>query len=200
MDRRQEILSTASDLFRERGYHATSMCDIARSLGVQGSSLYAHIASKEEMLWEIVQQAAAAFLAEAEGVEAGLEPRTRLARLIRGHLSVMGRELPNAAVFFHEWRFLSPELRVQVVAWRDRYEAHFRAAIEDGADSGAFCVDDPKLAAIFVLSALNWSYQWYRQDGEMDLDALTERFTALALNALNAEVMAKQDRAKEVPA
>lgn len=186
MDRRQEILSTAGGLFRTRGYHATSMRDIARSLGVQGSSLYAHIASKEEMLWEIVQQAATAFLAEAEAVDSGLEPRARLARLIRGHLAVMGRERPNAAVFFHEWRFLSPELREQVIAWRDRYEAHFRAAVADGADSGAFRVDDPKLAAVFVLSVLNWSYQWYRQDGALDLDALTERFTALTLNALNA--------------
>lgn len=193
MDRRQEILSIAGDLFRERGYHATSMRDIARHLGVQGSSLYAHITSKEELLWEIVKRAAEAFLSEAEAVEEGLEPQTRLARLIRGHLAVMARELPNAAVFFHEWRFLSPDRRAQVVAWRDRYEAHFRAVVEAGVERGAFDVDDPKLAAIFILSALNWSYHWYRQEGPLNLEALTERFTALALNALKANDSDERD-------
>lgn len=185
-DRRQEILSAAGDLFRTRGYHATSMRDLARSLNLRGSSLYAHIASKEELLEHIVRSAAAAFLAQA--ARAGAEdPRERLAQLIRGHLEVIVRELPNATVFFHEWRFLPPEVRREVVAQRDRYEARFREVICQGVTEGVFAVQDAKLASTFILSALNWSYQWFSAEGPLTLEQLSAHYTALALRALNVE-------------
>lgn len=102
MGRRREILATAGELFRRHGYHATSMRDIAGRLELRGSSLYAHIHSKEELLEEIVAEAAAAFLTAAEAVDPGLSPRERLATLIRNRLAVIASELPNATVFFHE--------------------------------------------------------------------------------------------------
>lgn len=190
IDRRQEILDTAGGLFRLHGYHATSMRDIARSLNLRGSSLYAHITSKEEMLEEIVRAAAAAFLAQAERVDGELAPAERLAQLIRGHLEVVVHELPNATVFFHEWKFLSAEARAEVIAWRDRYEGYFRTTIEAGVRGGVFRVQDPKLATIFILSALNWSYQWFREDGPLSTEGLAAHYTTLALNALNAEEVA----------
>lgn len=185
-DRRQEILSAAGDLFRTRGYHATSMRDLARSLNLRGSSLYAHIASKEELLEHIVRSAAAAFLAQAARADAE-DPRERLAQLIRGHLEVIVGELPNATVFFHEWKFLPPEVRRDVVAQRDRYEARFREVICQGVTEGVFAVQDVKLASTFILSALNWSYQWFRAEGPLTLEQLSAHYTALALRALNAD-------------
>jgi AcrR family transcriptional regulator len=185
MDRRSEILTTAGHLFRERGYHATSMRDIAASLELRGSSLYAHIDSKEEVLWEIVNHAADAFLAHAEAVEQrALAPREHLRGLVEGHLRVIVQELPRATVFFHEWKFLSPERRAQVVERRDRYEGFFRRAVEAGVASGDFRTEDPKLATLFILSALNWTYQWFREGGRLDLEALTERYMTLIFNAL----------------
>lgn len=185
MDRRSDILTTAGHLFRERGYHATSMRDIAASLALRGSSLYAHIDSKEEVLWEIVNHAADAFLRHAEAVEAReLRPRERLYALIEGHLRVIAQELPRTTVFFHEWKFLSPERRLEVTERRDRYEGFFRRALEAGVASGDFRVEDPKLATLFVLSSLNWTYQWFREGGELNLEGLTERYAALIFNAL----------------
>ncbi len=185
MDRRSEILTTAGQLFRERGYHATSMRDIAASLALRGSSLYAHIDSKEEVLWEIVTRAADAFLACAEEIEArALAPRERLHALIRGHLGVIVQELPRATVFFHEWKFLSEARRQQVIERRDLYEGFFRRAVEAGVRSGDFRVADPKVATLFVLSSLNWTYQWFREGGDLSLEDLTERYTALIFSAL----------------
>ena len=187
MDRRTEILTTAGNLFRERGYHATSMRDIAGALELRGSSLYAHISSKEEMLREIVDHAADAFLAQANCVEGTLAPDKRLRTLIRGHLEVIAQELPRATVFFHEWKFLSDEYKAQITERRDAYECHFRKAIEEGARSGVFQVEDPKLATLFVLSSLNWTYQWFHEGGKLSLEDLTEKYTALIFNALNAK-------------
>ncbi len=187
MDRRTQILHTAGRLFSQRGYHATSMRDIARALDLQGGSLYTHIESKEEVLWEIVNRAADRFLAHATSIDPTLPPQERLKALVRGHLTVIAQELEHATVFFHEWKFLSPELQERIKARRDAYEAHFREAIEAGVRCGAFQVEDPKIAALFVLSALNWTYQWLRPEGPLDLEALTERYTALVLRALGGE-------------
>jgi AcrR family transcriptional regulator len=187
MGRRNDILDTAGGLFREFGYHATSMRDIAKGVGVRGSSLYAHIRSKEEVLWEIVNRAADAFLAQAKSVDPSLPPVVKLRELIRGHLQVVVQELPNATVFFHEWKFLSPELKARVIERRDEYEGHFRQVIEEGARQGDFKVEDVKLAAIYILSALNWTYLWYREGGEMSLAALTERYTKLSLRVLGRQ-------------
>lgn len=184
MDRRTEILTAAERLFSQSGYHLTSMRDLAKAVNLQGGSLYAHISSKEEMLWEIVNRAADQFMAGASGVPADLPPAERVAALVTAHLSVIAHEIQHATVFFHEWRFLSPERRAAILARRDEYEAYFRRAIEDGVVSGVFQVADRRLATLFVMSALNWTYQWYRPDGPSTLEELTRQYTALILHAL----------------
>ena len=187
IDRRQQILATAGGLFREHGYHATSIRDIAKSLDMRGSSLYAHVDSKEQMLLEIVTEAADAFLQAAEEVDKDLPPAERLRALIRGHLAVIVDELPNATVFFHEWRFLSSDLKTAVIERRDAYERYFREAIRQGVEQGVFEVDDVKTATLFVLSALNWSYQWFSSAGALSLEELTEKYTKLIFNALEVK-------------
>lgn len=186
MTRRQEILDTAGDLFQRNGYHATSMREIARSVRLQGSSLYAHIRSKEELLWAIVDEAAAAFLDAAGAVDASLPPAERLRALVRGHLAVMREKLPLATVFFHEWTHLGPELRRSLVARRDAYQAVFRDTIEAGVRDGSFAVEDVSVATLFTLSALNWTYQWLDPHGRLSLDALADRYATMLLGALGA--------------
>lgn len=183
-DRRAEIVSAAGRLFSEAGYHVTSMRDLARAVNLQGGSLYAHIESKEDVLWEIVNAAADLFLAGAAAVSEELPPAERLARLIDAHLSVMAREIRHATVFFHEWRFLSPERRAQVQSRRDEYESYFMRVIQEGAERGVFQIESPRLATLFVLSALNWTYQWYDPAGKLAPDELARQYTGMILNAL----------------
>lgn len=184
MTRRQQILETAGDLFQRQGYHATSMREIARCVRLQGSSLYAHINSKEELLAAIVDEAADTFLAAAAEVDRGLPPRERLRRLARAHLQVIRDQLPLATVFFHEWAHLPEPLRSQLVARRDAYQAHFSEVIRDGVADGSFAVEDPALATLFVLSALNWTYQWLDPQGRLDPDTLARRYADMLLGAL----------------
>ena len=182
--RRQQILDTAGTLFQRDGYHATSMRAIARNVQLQGSSLYAHIRSKEELLRAIVEQAADSFQTAVEAVDAKPPPPERLRALVRAHLSVVRDRLPHATVFFHEWEHLPPGLRRRLVARRDAYQAIFRRTIEAGVKDGSFTVEDPGLATLFVMSSLNWTYQWLDPDGRLPLDALAERYAELILRAL----------------
>ncbi len=80
---------------------------------------------------------------------------TRLRGMIRGHVSVVTSGQKDAAVFLHEWRFLSVERREQVAARRDAYEALFRTVVSDGVAAGEFRPVDPRQAAMAILSALN---------------------------------------------
>src|SRR5215218_550469 len=125
--RRQAIEDVASDLFRERGYAATSIRDIARALSVQGASLYAHVASKEDVLWAIVDRAATRFEAAANEAEIEAEhrrpgdPVEAIGALVRAHVRVLTDDVGEASVFVHEWRALGPDRRARVLARRDAY-------------------------------------------------------------------------------
>lgn len=185
--RRRAIEDAASALFRERGYAATSVRDIARAVDIQGASLYAHVTSKQDVLWSIVDGTAARFEAAAEDArDAAADPRARLATLIRGHLTVLLDDLERASVFIHEWRALDGERRADIAGRRDAYERQFREAIADGREAGVFAPVDVAAAAAFILTALNGIVVWYRTDGALDRSAIVDAYAALALRAVGA--------------
>jgi AcrR family transcriptional regulator len=190
LSRRRAIEDVASELFRAHGYAATSVRDIARVLDIQGPSLYAHVTSKEDVLWAIVDRAATRFEAAAEaatGKAAGArqDPATALAALVRAHVRVITDDVGAAAVFVHEWRALGSERRAAVLERRDAYERRFRELIEAGIATGDFEITDPSLAATAVLSALNAIPGWYRPDGRLAADRVADHFVDLILRMLH---------------
>lgn len=182
--RRQEILQAAGDLFSQKGYHATSMRDLAKAVRLEGGSLYAHIESKEELLFEIVNQAADAFTQMAEQIPEHLPLEERFRLLVLGHLQVIVRQLPHATVFFHEWKFLSSVLQERILQRRDKYESYFRKLIQQGIEAKTFKVEDPSIAAVFMLSALNWTYHWYRPGGPLSLEQLAQQYHTLLWHSM----------------
>lgn len=188
--RRREIEDVASTLFRERGYAGTSVRDIARALDIQGASLYAHVASKQDVLRAIVERMASRFehaavdaLKAIDGDDAEATPTARLAALTRAHVEVVTDDLGRATVFVHEWRSLEPDLRARMARRRDAYERRFRTVITDGVDSGEFATVDPTAAAAFILTALNGLVAWYRPDGRLEPLAIADLFTDLVVRA-----------------
>src|SRR6266850_4164324 len=151
--RRREIDEVASGLFHANGYAATSVRDIARALDIQGASLYAHVASKEDLLWSIVDRAATAFEEAAERALADTtsgDPVERLAAVVEAHVEVITADPERSSVFVTEWRHLSPERREAISARRDAYEQRLRDLIADGRAVGAFAPVDPAVAATFL--------------------------------------------------
>jgi AcrR family transcriptional regulator len=188
--RRREIDEVASELFHMNGYAATSVRDIARALDIQGASLYAHVASKEDVLFSIVDRAAGAFeraadAAEAEAADGDLVER--LAALVEGHVDIVTADPERASVFVTEWRHLSAERRAAISARRDAYERRFREVIEEGIALGAFRASDSALAATFILTALNGIPTWYRPDGRLSADRIADHYVDLALRALSED-------------
>ena len=188
--RRREIDEVASELFHANGYAATSVRDIAKALDIQGASLYAHVASKEDVLWSIVDGAATAFETKADEAVADTrtsDPVERLAALVEAHVDVVTSDPERASVFVTEWRHLSADRRAAIAQRRDAYEARFRAVIDDGTAVGAFRSTDTALAATFILTALNGIATWYRPGGRLSADRIADNYIDLALRSLSED-------------
>lgn len=190
LTRRQAIEDVASDLFRERGYAGTSIRDIARALSVQGASLYAHVTSKEDVLWAIVERAASRFEAAADLAERDADarrpgdPAEAIAALVRAHVEVLAADVDEAGVFVNEWRALGQEHRAAILARRDAYEARFRRRIEDGIAVGAFAMTDPAIASTTLLAALNGIAAWYDPEGRLPAGRIADHLVDLTLRML----------------
>lgn len=181
--RRAELTRAAARLFAEKGYHGTSVGDLAEALGLQKGSLYTHIDSKAELLWEVAREGAEAFHAALDGVPEDGPVLDRIQAAMRAHLRVVAEQLDIATVFVREWRYLEGDRLEQFVAERRRYEERVRALFREGREHGQLRTDlDDAIAALLSLSAANWAYTWLRPGA--DTDALADRFTAVLLDGM----------------
>lgn len=190
--RRQAIEDAASALFHAHGYSGTSVRDIARAVDIQGGSLYAHVTSKQDVLWSIVERTATRFEAAADAIEAADPGGATFGRgvyliaLVRAHVGVVTDDIERASVFIHEWRALQGHRREEIAQRRDAYEGRFRTVIADGVRTGAFQPVDPTTTAAFVLTALNGLVGWYRPDGRLSARTIADTYAELSLRAVQA--------------
>jgi TetR/AcrR family transcriptional regulator, cholesterol catabolism regulator len=181
--RREELTRTAARLFAERGYHGTSLADLAEALGLQKASLYHHIDSKEDLLWEVAWAGAEAFHASLDAVPEVVPATEKIRLALRGHLRVVAEQLDAATVFTREWRALEGERRTAFLDERRRYEERIRELFREGVDGGELRTDlDLATAALLFLSAANWAYTWLRPGA--DTDQLADRFYGLLLDGM----------------
>jgi AcrR family transcriptional regulator len=173
--RRAEILHAALRAFREHGYHATTLEDIAARLGVRKTALYHYFPDKESLLYECHRESLAEINRLIKGVRKLDTASERLAYIIREHVRVMTETLEGSPLTF-EVTALSPERQAEIIAARDRYERGLRKIIRDGIKAGEFRQVDAKIAAFAVLGAVNWIARWYRPEGSLHAPELGSQF------------------------
>jgi AcrR family transcriptional regulator len=182
--READLLRTAIRLFRERGFHATSMQDLAEGLGMNRGSLYHYIDSKDDLLWSIVSGALRQLDDQLRPIlEAEAPGRERLRLAIAAHLAFAAEHADELSLVQVELRSLSPERRATIVERRDAYERMWRAAISAAIAEGTLRPVNVRLAAIAILSACNWFTQWYRPEGPLSVDDIATEFADLFLAA-----------------
>src|SRR5918999_5056001 len=116
--RRSELSREAARLFAQKGYHGTSIGDLAEALVVQKGSLYAHIAGKEDLLYETMRTGAAAFHAGLDAIPEELPATEKIRLALRSHLRVVSDQVEVATVFVQEWKYLECERRGESVRGR----------------------------------------------------------------------------------
>jgi len=186
LSRKEQVIRKAAELFREKGYAASSMRDLAQMLGIEAASLYSHIKSKEEILQSLCFDMAAEFRKSLDEVEKQDIPASvKLKEGIIGHIQVMAKDLTASAVFMNEHRHLSPAYLRDFLLLRINYINRFKKIIEDGITSGEFKVTiDKKLAVMTLFSSLNWMPQWYDPDSNLVPADLGEQLADMLINGL----------------
>src|SRR5262245_1262723 len=149
---RDQILRTAADLFRERGYRASTLDDIAARLGMSKASLYTYFRAKEEMLAAISRTTIATFTRELALVRAAqLPPEDKLRRVVREHVRFVISNRSFLTVFFSEEASLPPRLARQLAAQKDRYDKGVEAIVVEGIRNGVFRDAPPRLVVFGLL-------------------------------------------------
>ena len=178
------ILRTAARIFAEKGYHTTSMRDIARETGVSLAGLYYYCKSKEELLFLIQEHCFGRVAGRlAERLQETREPVEKLRVFIENHLSFFAANMAEMKVLSHEADALTGSMYEQVAATKQNYTQLARGILlEVQQQSAARQTVDATVAAYALFGMMNWIYNWYDPRGKLDVNGLVENITRLFMS------------------
>ena len=182
---RGTVLDAACLLFAAHGYRGTSMKDIATELGVRAPSLYNHVASKQDILYEIMDKAMDRAIVALEQALAGVDDVAEQLRRATESLVLDFLRYPaEVTVCNNEVRSLDPGHRLAIVAKRDRYAARVRHIFEQGCRAGRFRTRTPQIAAFAVLEMGNGAKSWFRPSGRYPDTYVASEYGEFALRVV----------------
>ncbi len=183
----EEIARAAIQLFDEKGYHATSVQDIADAVGLQKGSLYHYIENKEELLLRIASQSINGFNHELEIIRNRKTPaRDRLIQAIHHHFNIVTGDIQMTTVLLREAFLLSDEQHGIIKKATDRYLDLWVDIIKEGMDNQEFRSGDARLTALSILGSCNWVYRWYDEHGARTPQQIADYFCDLSLKGILA--------------
>jgi TetR/AcrR family transcriptional regulator, cholesterol catabolism regulator len=180
------IVDVAAELFAQKGFGATSLDDIAETLGATKGALYYHIKNKQEILrliYIIVLDASEEPLREI--AETALSPVEKLSKAIAHHTAIAANRSPAMTVFYREQHHLTDPFAQEIILRKKAYERHFEQIILEGQTVGVFTADvDPKIVTFGLLGMCNWLSQWYRADQQYTSQQVAEMFVRMVEKGL----------------
>ncbi len=179
-----EIRSVALDLFYKRGFQATTLRDIAAKVGIQVGSLYNHIASKGDLLFEIMENIMLDLLEEQRQFADTPDVVERMRLLVYHHVKFHGERAEEVFVGNSELRSLNRPQRARIVALRREYEQMFQNELEDGIRQGKFLPVDVQVTAYGILAMTTWVSAWYSSRGRLSLEEIAEIYTSQVLRGI----------------
>jgi TetR/AcrR family transcriptional regulator, cholesterol catabolism regulator len=188
--REREIIDAAAEIFHRNGYADTSVQDVADAVGILKGSLYYYIDSKEDLLYRVLLEVHE----DAEGILESIEamtdasPLERIRAYVRRHVDYNARNLTKIAVYYHDFRLLSPERRADIRKHRRLYEEFLESLIREAQDAGEARRDaDPRVLANCMFGSMNWTYTWYRPGGKVSVPELAEMVANFTINGLRQD-------------
>ena len=185
-ERSEEVYVAALRLFREKGYHATSMQDIAGAVGLYKGSLYHYIGGKEDLLVQVFERAMGSLVANVECIAAdtSLPPSSQLRLIVEAHVVAVSENLDALTVYLHEFRALAGESLAKVQAQRERYSELVAEIVGRGVRLGEFDTPDVGIATLGLIGMCNWMCQWYQPAGRLGPQTIAGYFADLLLTGL----------------
>ncbi|MBI5653554.1 MAG: TetR/AcrR family transcriptional regulator [Chloroflexi bacterium] len=181
----EQIFTEAVRIFREKGYHAASMQNIADAVGLRKASLYHYISSKEQLLSKIFEQSTGALTQQLEIIIASSDsPTEKLRRAIQAHLTALTEQLDIYTVYLSERRELAARVNAKVRAQAEQHARLIEKILEQGIKTGDFRATDVKMAALAIIGMCNWLYQWYSPTGRLQPTEIANIFSDLIAHGL----------------
>ena len=182
----QEIITAAAQLFKEKGYRATTLEDIAAAVGMLKGSLYYYIRSKEELLYLVVRDPIRqAYNKLEEIVKSEAPATTKIAQAIANHMTLFHQHYPHIAVYLHDFHNLKQKLQDNAIETPKHYQRLWAALLQQGVETGELRPDlDVKVTGYAILGMSNWVYRWYNPQGALSAEKIADVFTKLALEGL----------------
>lgn len=193
MSRAEEIKRAAAELFRDKGYHATSLRDIAGRVGIKVPSLYNHVTSKQQLLYEILAGSMEALLGHTrERLDgAAKDPESQLRAFVRALVEIQAGLSLEANVMIEELRALERPFRDRVIAQRDDYQRILEDILRDGRRKKRFDASDVKLTAYAIVGMGKAVADWFRPGGRLSVNAVARTYEDMALKMTGARGSAR---------
>ncbi len=179
-----EIRSVSVDLFSKRGFQGTPLRDIAGKVGIRVGSLYNHIASKGDLLFDIMETVMLDLLEDQRQVAETPDVVERMRLLVYHHVKFHCARAEEVFVGNSELRSLNRSQRNRIVALRDQYERVFQAELQDGIRQGKFLPIDVQVTSYGILAMTTWVSAWYSPRGRLSLEEIAEIYTAMVLRGI----------------
>ena len=182
--RKQEIITVASNLFKEKGYSAVTMRDIAKEMGIKAASLYNHIKNKEEILTFIIISLAEEFISGMELIKnSNINCQEKLKKIISLHVAITSRNTTGMASLNNDWMHLKDELG-HYLTLRVNYENSFREIINEGIRNKEIKNTNTDIMLFSMLSTLRSLYIWIPQKEDLNPDELATNLSEILLNGI----------------
>ncbi len=183
----EHIRLAAVRLFCERGYHGTSMRDLAIAVHLEPASLYYHFATKQQILFDVFRRTMEDLL---EGVQRvlvdGMDARQQLVAVVRFHVGFHVERQHEAFVSHSELRSLEPVQREAIVALRDRYQAILCRVLLSGVTQGHFVIGDVRLTATAILTLTSGVADWFGPKGRLKGEQIALQYVGLVLRMVQS--------------
>ncbi len=190
-DRKTEIIAVAARLFKEKGYSAVTMRDIAQAMDIKAASLYNHIQSKQEILVLIIIEIAEEFTSVMnEIVSSNLSTLKKIEKVIELHIKITLRNSDALACLNNDWMHLTDVQLSYFIKMREEYEQNFRKIIQEGIQNGQLKKSNQDVMVYAILSSLRTMYLWHSKSKGLDEKTLLKSFTSLYFKGLENEIIA----------
>jgi AcrR family transcriptional regulator len=183
--RLQEVLQSAANIFFAKGFHATSIEDVARDVGMLKGSLYYYIKSKDDLLFQLLLagiEDGDAYIAQHIDLEG--EPVQQLECAIRAQIDYIIQNKVPFGLFLHEFDSLSGKRQHKVISVMSRYNNRFVDLVKRGQQQGKLIEGEPWLIVNGILGMCNWLYRWYDTDHVSDPEQVKQVFLNMLLNGI----------------
>jgi TetR/AcrR family transcriptional regulator, cholesterol catabolism regulator len=183
--RLEEVLQSAANIFFAKGFHATSIEDVARDVGMLKGSLYYYIKSKDDLLFQLLLagiEDSDAYIARQ--IDTDGDPLEQLERAIRAQIDYIIKNRVQFGLFLHEFDSLSGKRQHKLISVMSRYNSRFVELVKRGQDQGEIIEGEPWVIVNGILGMCNWLYRWYDTDEISNPEQVKQVFLRMLLQGI----------------